>query len=101
MTSRLTNGSASQRYRGDAARRISHHLTLTLSWKEREPWPKSSRRCKKHNASCSGRKEEAFEITEPFGLRRPRLLRGHLEACPEPLEGPVPEFFSSLLRGGG
>jgi len=47
------------------------------------------------------RKKPLKSITEPFGLRRPRLLRGHLEACPEPLEGPVPEFFSSLLRGGG
>ena len=37
MISLLTNSTEGQRYRGDAARRISHHLTLTLSWKEREP----------------------------------------------------------------
>ena len=43
MISHLTNGSESQRYRGDATRRISYHLTLTLSWKERELWPKFSR----------------------------------------------------------
>src|SRR5262249_47491210 len=53
MISLFTNGSASQRYRGDAARPISHHLTLTLSWKEREPWPKTSRRSKKRNASST------------------------------------------------
>ena len=44
----------------------SHYLTLSLSWKERGPWAKSSRRDKKDNVSSSGTAfETAAEQTRP------------------------------------